>query len=194
MGSTGSDPNKDSDDPSASAVKKRKLTQDEVEEIWSESQHEIENWHPDLGRFHFSRKSANTALASLQTNITSRLSLQSSGNSSSAYSKEFPEAVLRSMLSAQTSTNEFLRHFWSAMLPPNPNDYSAAALSTPMQKANKVNRMLGYLEKSKERVDSIVKEAEGKGADPVAVRAALGPTLEAVRKAQGFYQSKLKKS
>lgn len=189
MGSS-NDPNKMSEE---AVTKKRKVTDDEAAEIWETAEREQAEWRPELGRFHFSRKSASQALASLQANITSRLSSLSSSSSSNSYANQFPEPVLRSMLSAQTSTNEFLRHFWSAILPPNPNDFSASSASTPVQKAAKVIRMIGYLEKSRDRVESVVGEAEGKGADPIAVRAALEPTMEAVRRALAFYKSKLPK-
>lgn len=70
-----------------------------------------------------------------------------------------PEGLLRQMTSCQTSANEFLRHFWGAVLPPRQNDYSASAKATPSQKAAKAQKMITYLQKTQARVDLILKEA-----------------------------------
>ena len=59
----------------------------------------------------------------------------------------FPEAFLQQMTSLQASSNEFLRQFWSAVLPAKGGDVSANALATPAQKAGKAERMKGYLMK-----------------------------------------------
>ena len=167
---------------------KRKLSDEEAGEIWAISQKRLHSWHPDLGHFHFSRSSASLALSSLQSNITQRLST----TSSSGNYKLFPETNLRSMISCQASANEFLRHFWSAVLPARPDDISASAMATPLQKAGKAQRMVGYLEKTQERVDTVVREGQKEGSDPIAVREALEPCMHAVRKALDFYHARVK--
>ena len=178
----------------AGSRKRRRLDVDEEQAVWEESEHALAHWQPDLGKgFHFSRSSARQALQSLHTHNTARHS-GSSGVSSSK--QQFPETVLRSMLSCQASANEFLRHFWSAILPSNPSDfgYSAASMAAPAQKAAKAVRMMGYLEKTQERVDTIVQQSQiVPGTDAVAVREALEPCLMAVRKAMAFYKAKLGK-
>lgn len=181
-------------DASALGGKKRRLTDDEAAEIFGDSKRHLTEWEPDLGKFHFSRSHAQRALSALQANIATRLANASS--SSSSHSKAFPEQILRSMLSCQASANEFLRHFWSAILPSNPADfgYSASSMASPAQKAGKAIRMIEYLEKTQERVDTVVKQAEStQGADSLAVREALEPCMEAVRKAVSFYKARMGK-
>ena len=176
------------------ASKKRRLTDDEAFDVFEDNKRQMTEWRPDLGKFHFSRSNANRALQSLQTNIANRISNASS--SSSSHSKQFPEQVLRSMLSCQASANEFLRHFWSAILPSNPADFgfSASSMATPAQKAGKAIRMIEYLEKTQERVDTVVGQAKNtQGADPAAVKEALEPCMEAVRKAISFYKARMGK-
>lgn len=73
---------------------------------------------------------------------------------------QIPEDLLRQMTSCQTSANEFLRHLWSAVLPPGQNDHSASAKGTPAQKAAKAQKMISYLQKTQDRVDLVLKEAK----------------------------------
>ena len=190
LGTTTSSEDKDT----ASASKKRRLNDDEASEIFEDSKRQLQEWRPDRGKYQFSRSHANRALQSLQTNIANRL--MNASTSSSSHSKQFPEQVLRSMLSCQASANEFLRHFWSAILPSNPADfgYSASSMASPAQKAGKAIRMIEYLEKTQERVDTVVGQAKNtQGADPTAVKEALEPCMEAVRKAISFYKARMGK-
>jgi transcription initiation factor TFIIH subunit 1 len=75
------------------------------------------------------------------------------------------------MTSLQASSNEFLRQFWSAVLPAKVGDVSANALATPAQKAGKAERMKGYLMKMEDRVVGLFKEAEGLRLDLIRVEA-----------------------
>ena len=68
------------------------------------------------------------------------------------------------MVTCQTATNEFLRQFWSAMYPP-PSDLQTASGATPAQKAAKAQKMVGYLERTHEKVNVIVQEAIRSGVD-----------------------------
>lgn len=175
-----------------SATKKRKrLTEEEEEKIFTSTKARNSEWTADLARFSFPSSEAKLALQSLQTNISSRLS--NSVTSSIANSKMFPEQVLRSMISCQASANEFLRHFWSAVLPAQTGDISASAMANPQQRAAKATRMIEYLQKTQERVDTVVKEAEKIGADPTAVREALQPCIQAVKKATKYFRDKANK-
>lgn len=168
---------------------KRRLTEDEADEIWQDSRKRLKGWQPDLGHFRFSRSSATSALQSLQANIQQRLATSSS---STAHSQMFPEQILRAMISCQASANEFLRHFWSAVLPARTDDISASAMATPQQKAGKAQRMVTYLEKTQERVDTVVADAKKIGTDDVAVREALEPCLGAVKKALDYFHARVK--
>lgn len=76
-----------------------------------------------------------------------------------------PESILVLLTSCHSSSNEFLRHFWSAVLPPRPEDISAAAMATPEQRAAKAQRMIGYLQKTDERVKDVVRKASSEGVD-----------------------------
>lgn len=62
---------------------------------------------------------------------------------------------MTALTSLHSATNEFLRHFWSAVLPPRSNDISASASASPQQKAAKAQRMLGFLEKTGERIQAV---------------------------------------
>lgn len=67
----------------------------------------------------------------------------------------FPEHFLRQLTTLQSSSNEFLRQFWSAILPPKATD----AKSTPAARAAKAARMKEYLDKVEEKVQGILKQA-----------------------------------
>jgi transcription initiation factor TFIIH subunit 1 len=83
-----------------------------------------------------------------------------------------PDAILRQMVSLQSSSNEFLRHFWAAIVPPREGDITFAAKATAAQKAARAKKMIGYLEKTAERVDQVVEDAQGdKSVDPERVKA-----------------------
>lgn len=94
---------------------------------------------------------------------------------------------MASLTSLHSATDEFLRHFWTAVLPPRPNDYSAAAgTATPEQKAAKAQRMLGYLDKTEERVRKVVElavEEVGDGMGRKEVEDRVGEAVEGVLKA-----------
>lgn len=173
------------------AKKRKRLTEEEEEEVFAKSKEEGSSWMPDLAHFSFPPSEAKLALQSLQNNISSRLS--NSVTSSIANSKTFPEQVLRSMISCQASANEFLRHFWSAVLPAQTGDISASAMANPQQRAAKATRMIEYLQKTQARVDTVVKEGEKVGADPVAVREALQPCIQAVKKATKYFAERVSK-
>jgi transcription initiation factor TFIIH subunit 1 len=72
------------------------------------------------------------------------------------------------MTTCHTAANEFLRQFWLSIYPP-PNALSTS-MTTPAQKAAKAAKMIGYLEKTGEKVDSIVQSAVEEGVDANAVQ------------------------
>lgn len=69
------------------------------------------------------------------------------------------------MTVCQTATNEFLRQFWLAIYPP-PSDLQTASAATPAQKAAKAAKMIGYLERTQEKVGAIMHGAQKAGVDP----------------------------
>lgn len=52
--------------------------------------------------------------------------------------------------------------------------------------------MITYLEKTQERVDTVVSEAKKASADDAAVREALEPCMGAVKRALDYYHSRVK--
>ena len=69
------------------------------------------------------------------------------------------------MRTCQTAANEFLRQFWSAICPP-PAEPQTLAVATPAQKATKAAKMIGYLAKTHEKVDALIRAAHVEGVDP----------------------------
>lgn len=69
------------------------------------------------------------------------------------------------MTTCQTAANEFLRQFWSAICPP-PAEPQSLAVATPAQKATKAAKMIGYLTKTHEKVDALIRAAHVEGVDP----------------------------
>lgn len=63
-------------------------------------------------------------------------------------SEAYCTGIILHKLLGESGSNEFLRHFWSAVLPPRQNDYSASAKGTPARKAAKAQKMIGYLQKT----------------------------------------------
>lgn len=68
------------------------------------------------------------------------------------------------MLSLHTATNEYLRQFWSAALPPAPNVQVLSALSKEDREA-KVEKMVGYLRGTGDKVRALIELAGREGAD-----------------------------
>lgn len=77
-----------------------------------------------------------------------------------------PRAHLLTVESISTTTLEFLRHFWSSILPPRPNDTSAFALAPVKERNARAEKFKGYLEKSRERIGKAIEEAEKEGGGP----------------------------
>jgi transcription initiation factor TFIIH subunit 1 len=84
---------------------------------------------------------------------------------------------------------EFLRQFWSAVLPAPINSLGSSSANSNTaaaaeQKAAKARKMAGYLRGTARKVDSVVASAASYGMkDAERVREALKPTLDAVDKA-----------
>lgn len=73
------------------------------------------------------------------------------------------------MTATQTAANEFLRQFWLTIYPP-PTDLPTASALNPAQKAAKAVKMIGYLERTQEKVDALVQGAHSLGVDPDKIR------------------------
>lgn len=83
--------------------------------------------------------------------------------------------LLSELTTLQTSSNEFLRQFYSAILPPKIGDLSAQALATPITRAAKGERMKSCLEKGEERMvgllERVGKESGWEGEERIRVEA-----------------------
>ncbi|GLB37585.1 putative TFIIH p62 subunit, N-terminal domain [Lyophyllum shimeji] len=102
---------------------------------------------------------------------------------------EIPDGLFRQMTTCQTAANEFLRQFWSAVYPP-PMELQTVMVATPAQRATKAAKMIGYLAKTREKVDALVKVAEQHGVDKGSVETAFRAVLNAVDRAIAFHQRK----
>ena len=72
------------------------------------------------------------------------------------------------MTTCQTAANEFLRQFWLTVYPPASD--AGGASSSPAQKAAKAAKMVGYLERTHEKVDALVGAAKQNGVEPSRVQ------------------------
>jgi transcription initiation factor TFIIH subunit 1 len=113
------------------------------------------------------------------------------------------------MTTCQTAANEFLRQFWSSIYPP-PTDLPTLSVATPAQKATKAAKMIGYLSKTREKVDALLRAARLEAVDPTSVQTvstfditsaliarsikidlqAMGPVMNAVDFALDFYRTR----
>lgn len=78
-------------------------------------------------------------------------------------------------------------------MPPKPNDTSPFALAPPKERAQRVEKFKGYLEKSRERVERAMEEARKEGGEEVGrrVEAALKPVREAIDAALEMYAQRM---
>jgi transcription initiation factor TFIIH subunit 1 len=79
-----------------------------------------------------------------------------------------PEHIMNQVLSCHNAACEFLRQFWSAVLPNLPGTLGAP---TAQQKADKARKMADYLGKTGEKVEAVVRTAVSSGmSEPERVR------------------------
>ncbi|ORY26173.1 TFIIH p62 subunit, N-terminal domain-domain-containing protein [Naematelia encephala] len=89
-----------------------------------------------------------------------------------------PESILEQMKSCHNAATEFLRQYYSSVLPSLGSTEAAAKA-----KAAKRDKMVQYLELTGGKINAIVHVAQVAQVDPVRVRAALAPTMLAVERA-----------
>lgn len=126
------------------------------------------------------------------------------------YPDDIPDGFFRQLTTCQTAANEFLRQFWSATYPLPVDSQSILSIATPAQRAAKAAKMIGYLAKTSEKVDSLVRLAQQHGVDGSRVETvrpfiripsaclrllmmstkAMRPLLNAVNHALKFHQNK----
>jgi transcription initiation factor TFIIH subunit 1 len=119
---------------------------------------------------------------------------------------EIPDGLFRQMTTCQTAANEFLRQFWTTIYPP-PVEVQTLAVFTAAQRTAKAARMIGYISKTHEKVDALIRTAQQHGLDASRVEIvslsilcriktdhyhtqAMKPILDAVDQAISFHRSR----
>ncbi|KAG7446276.1 uncharacterized protein BT62DRAFT_986844 [Guyanagaster necrorhizus] len=148
--------------------------------IIQEAKTNISQWEADLAQLKLERKPGDAALLSMTQNVAARLDVRSKTN-------DLPNGFFRQMTTCQTAANEFLRQFWSATYP---SGYELSTAVTPAQKAAKATKMIGYLAKTHEKVEAIVRAAQQQGLDANKIEIAMKPILTAVDRALAFHRNK----
>ncbi|KAM0749122.1 hypothetical protein T439DRAFT_327617 [Meredithblackwellia eburnea MCA 4105] len=173
---------------------------DEVDRIVRGTKDSFEVWEPNLGEFEADKTSIKLAMVDMLGVVKLKVERASrDGHGSSA----FNDARLRELTTLQASSNEFLRQFWSSVLPPRPNDLSAAALAPPEERAKKAAKMVGYIQKMIDRVEEVERkvaeemdrETTGEGrsrkeVERVRVVAALQPVKDALVNATSYFKDR----
>ncbi|OJT15757.1 RNA polymerase II transcription factor B subunit 1 [Trametes pubescens] len=139
-------------------------------------------WSSNLAQLKLDKKAADSALVGMTQNVASRLDVKMRKH-------DIPDGLFRQMTTCQTAANEFLRQFWLAIYPP-PSESQTLAPATPAQKAAKAAKMVGYLGKTHEKVEALVRAAHQEGVDPARVKIAMKPVVDAVDKALEFWRAK----
>jgi transcription initiation factor TFIIH subunit 1 len=90
----------------------------------------------------------------------------------------FPDAILEQMRSCHNAATEFLRQYWSAVLPTPTGALGAGSnTTTAASKAAKAEKMARYLRSTDSKVNAVVHTATIAGFDPARVRAVRLPLL-----------------
>ncbi len=90
-----------------------------------------------------------------------------SGRTHLTIAEPFPESLLEQMRSCHNAATEFLRQYWSAILPtPTGAVSSAAAIKTA-----RAGKMADYLRRTEGKVEAVIHTATIVGVDPARVRA-----------------------
>lgn len=104
----------------------------------------------------------------------------SSLSPSDSCAEVFPDALLLSISTLQSSSNEFLRQFWSnylpspTALPPVP---PATITTIAASRQVKVDKMLSYLEKVEEKVKGVLEDGVSEGVERSRIEAVCPPFL-----------------
>ncbi|KZT72123.1 hypothetical protein DAEQUDRAFT_686417 [Daedalea quercina L-15889] len=142
----------------------------------------LDGWPENLKNLKLENKAGDTALITMTKNVSARLEVKMRKH-------DFPEGLFRQLTTCQTAANEFLRQFWLSIYPPVTEGQLLSA-ATPAQKAAKAAKMIGYLSRTREKVDALVNAARQEGVDPGRVQVVMKPMLDAVDKALAFWQAR----
>ncbi|WRT66590.1 uncharacterized protein IL334_003549 [Kwoniella shivajii] len=106
--------------------------------------------------------------------------LHARANAEVAINTPFPEQLHEQMRSCHNAASEFLRQYWSAILP-TANGIGTLGHSSLQAKEAKAIKMSGYLKSTENKVKAIVETSVILGFDPERVRKAMAPTVGAVK-------------
>ncbi|KIM91917.1 hypothetical protein PILCRDRAFT_57232 [Piloderma croceum F 1598] len=173
----------------------------DIRAILGETKVNLHDWETNLAQLKINKKSGDAALLSMTENVSARLEIKMKKN-------DIPPELFSQMTTCQTAANEFLRQFWLSMYPPAA-DHQVLAPATPAQKAAKAAKMIGYLGKTHEKVDALIRTAQVEAVDAAKVEIvravcfvyiitvnfnanlqAMKPILDAVDRALAFYRSR----
>ncbi|KDQ57793.1 hypothetical protein JAAARDRAFT_687589 [Jaapia argillacea MUCL 33604] len=160
-------------------VAKQKM---DVRAALREAKDNTQDWGRNLAQLKLEKKSADEALGAMTKNVTARLETRIQKN-------DLPPNLFRQMATCQTAANEFLRQYWSSVYPPA-SELQTLATPTLAQRATKEAKMIGYLVKTHEKVDALVRTARIEGVEPGRVEIAMKPVLNAVDKALAHHRAR----
>jgi transcription initiation factor TFIIH subunit 1 len=82
-----------------------------------------------------------------------------------------PDQILEQMRSCHNAATEFLRQYWSAVLPTAAGALGAGTPSaSPAMKAARAAKMAGYLQSTEGKVMAVINTAILAGVDPARIR------------------------
>lgn len=98
--------------------------------------------------------------------------MHQASNAEDAVHPPLPEQIMEQMRSCHNAASEFLRQYWSAIMPPLSGSLGAGTQAqTPAVRATRAAKMARYLEGTEGKINAIVTTAEIARVDPERVRA-----------------------
>ncbi|KAK8864616.1 hypothetical protein IAR55_001866 [Kwoniella newhampshirensis] len=171
-------------------------TDEELREIAAGSAQNVHSWHPDFSAVCLPNPGAGRPNADGKVEVTPAYKafveqrdaqaaafyvvkeLHRRSNAENLVLPPFPENVYEQMRSCHNAATEFLRQYWSAILPTQPGALGSTGGASA--KEAKAVKMAGYLKNTQPKVEAIVQTAQILGFDPERVRKAMAPTVGAV--------------
>ncbi|KAG2338652.1 hypothetical protein BDR05DRAFT_984654 [Suillus weaverae] len=173
----------------------------DVRAAFAELKHGFRGWETRFSQFRIDKKAGDAALDSMTQNVSARLDIRTRKSAYSSqpiplsfnprFKADLPPTLFRQLTTCQTAANEFLRQFWTSLYPP-PTTTSSGA--TPSQNAAKAAKMAGYLSKTREKVEALVRAGQLEGVEPERVEVVMKPLLDAVEHALAFYRARSTKT
>ncbi|WVQ99485.1 hypothetical protein IAU59_006620 [Kwoniella sp. CBS 9459] len=106
--------------------------------------------------------------------------LHTRANAETAVNAPIPDEIFEQMRSCHNAATEFLRQYWSAILPSQAQAGTLSSSVSASAKESKALKMAGYLKNTNAKVEAIVQSGIILGFDPERIRKAMAPTIAAV--------------